>query len=266
MANKKKSILIGVILLFWAVAGIKGNEIATIFGKKISSGDIEPNSQMAEKYKKEMSEENFNKWLKQNRERNLEGLIFGPLFEKFISDSNIPVSDKEIEEINSRMDQSLEKMRIKQIEYRNNLVKDINDPNLDENKRKEMESRIAMLNKNIDEPKHEIPKKVSTKGATRIIKIWKANKKLYEKYGGRVVFQQAGPEPLDAYRDFLKEQEKAGAFEIKDPNYSAMFWNYFTNDKMHTFYKDPNEARELMEKPWWLKESEDEGIKNKEQK
>jgi hypothetical protein len=49
--------------------------------------------------------------------------------------------------------------------------------------------------------------------AQQFVKSWKINKALYAQYGGRVIFQQAGVEPLDAYRDFLKEQEKKGAGE-----------------------------------------------------
>ena len=36
-----------------------------------------------------------------------------------------------------------------------------------------------------------------------MIEQWKASQSLYKKYGGRVVFQQTGPEPLDAYHEYL---------------------------------------------------------------
>ena len=47
-----------------------------------------------------------------------------------------------------------------------------------------------------------------------MIRQWKSNRQLYREYGGRVIFQQFGPEPLDAYRRFLEEQQNAGAFEV----------------------------------------------------
>ena len=87
--------------------------------------------------------------------------------------------------------------------------------------------------------------------ARSFVKSWKINKALYEKYGGRVIFQQAGPEPLDAYRDFLKEQEKKGAFQIRDKQYEPEFWRYFTNDAMHTFY-DKDDGTKFINTPWWL--------------
>jgi hypothetical protein len=89
--------------------------------------------------------------------------------------------------------------------------------------------------------------------AQQFVKSWKINKALYAQYGGRVIFQQAGVEPLDAYRDFLKEQEKKGAFQIIDKQYEPEFWRYFTNDAMHRFC-DKNEGAKFINTPWWMME------------
>jgi hypothetical protein len=89
--------------------------------------------------------------------------------------------------------------------------------------------------------------------AQRFVRAWKINKALYAKYGGRIIFQQGGVEPLDAYRDFLKEQEKKGTFQIVDKNYEAPFWKYFTNDAMHTFYAK-EEGEKFINTPWWMME------------
>ena len=87
----------------------------------------------------------------------------------------------------------------------------------------------------------------------KYVKSWKINKALYKKHGGRVIFQQAGLEPLDAYRILLKNAEKAGAFQIIDKQYEVGFWRYFTNDAMHTFL-DKEEATKAFDTPWWLME------------
>lgn len=46
---------------------------------------------------------------------------------------------------------------------------------------------------------------------------------LYEAYGGRIIYQQLGPEPLDACRQYLEERQKAGDFRIDEP---AMKWEW----------------------------------------
>ena len=88
----------------------------------------------------------------------------------------------------------------------------------------------------------------------RFVRAWKINKALFDKYGGRIIFQQAGPEPLDAYRTFFKEEEKRRSFQIHDPELKKVFWKYYVDEKMHVF-SPTDQAKELMAKPWWEMES-----------
>mgnify|MGYP001544890713 CR=1 FL=1 len=83
--------------------------------------------------------------------------------------------------------------------------------------------------------------------AKAFILRWKVNRALYRQYGGRIIYQQAGPEPLDAYRTFLQEQEAMGHFKILNPAYVRKFWHYFVTDELHDFYKpgSEEEARAL---------------------
>lgn len=88
--------------------------------------------------------------------------------------------------------------------------------------------------------------------ARSLIDHWKLGRALYKQYGGRIIYQQLGPEPLDAYREFLQEQQKAGAFEIEVLEYEADFWDYFINDTMHDFMEEgsEDEARAFSVEPW----------------
>jgi len=85
-----------------------------------------------------------------------------------------------------------------------------------------------------------------------IIRQWKINKALYEQYGGRIIYQQLGPEPLDAYRQFLRQREADGAFAIRDPAIETSFWRYFTDDSSHDFMTPggADEARAFTTPPW----------------
>jgi hypothetical protein len=71
---------------------------------------------------------------------------------------------------------------------------------------------------------------------------------LYRTYGGRVIFQEAGPEPFDAMTKVLRDHEKRGTFAIYDQELQRKFWAYFTT-MGHTFMPD---GATFMEKPWWL--------------
>ena len=94
--------------------------------------------------------------------------------------------------------------------------------------------------------------------AKSTIEQWEINKSLYLQYGGRIIGQQMGPEPLDAMHTFLKEQQKKGAFKILEKSFEASFWDYFVNDSKHDFYKQGSkEEKGAFDKaPWQQKQSE----------
>jgi hypothetical protein len=77
---------------------------------------------------------------------------------------------------------------------------------------------------------------------------WKFFRELHRAYGGRVIFQQAGPEPLDAMRRVLEQHEKLGTFVIFDPGLRAGFWAYYTSMGHNNMPDGPA----FLEKPWWL--------------
>jgi hypothetical protein len=229
--------------------------IATVLGKNISSGDIEPSAETLEKNKGTMSEKQFNQWHKQYQESRLHELIFGSLRKKYAEENRIDANDAEVEEFYKAMKRNMARTAAEWRQARNDLAKQLENPDFNDIRKKEIKSQLDSFDKSIEHMERAFTAPRNGPAQT-MIRGWKTNKSLFEKYGGRVIFQQAGPEPLDAYRDFLKEQQAAGNFEIKDKETAALFWNYFTNDKMHTFYKDPNEAKKFMKTPFWLMEPE----------
>jgi hypothetical protein len=88
--------------------------------------------------------------------------------------------------------------------------------------------------------------------ARTLIRQWKISKALHEQYGGRIIYQQLGPEPLDAYRAFLRQRQAGGAFAIRDQAIEASFWRYFTDESIHDFMAPggADEARAFAVPPW----------------
>jgi hypothetical protein len=88
--------------------------------------------------------------------------------------------------------------------------------------------------------------------AAAFIRQWKVNRALYQQYGGRIIFQQGGPEPLDAYRKFLEESAARGDFTIANPHLDAGFWRYYRDDSIHDFFKpgSAEEAKAFADPPW----------------
>jgi len=88
--------------------------------------------------------------------------------------------------------------------------------------------------------------------ARSMIRQWKLNRALYRQYGGRIIFQQLGPEPLDAYRHYLEERKAAGDFTIYEKAFEDEFWQYFVDDSRHDFYELGSEQAEraFATPPW----------------
>lgn len=116
-----------------------------------------------------------------------------------------------------------------------------------------MIERMAELRSQMGDSLEVPPEEEWREAARKTIRRYKINRALYEQYGGRVIFQQLGPEPIDAYRAFLEEQQESGSFRIVDPSLVEEFWAYLTDDRIHSFYP-PEEAERVMTRPWWLLE------------
>lgn len=79
---------------------------------------------------------------------------------------------------------------------------------------------------------------------------WKMNKALYDKYGGRVIFQQAGIEPIDAYREYLKDIRQKGDLKILKAVYLDVFDEFERYLMMdHNYLSEPGDR--LFERPYW---------------
>lgn len=80
---------------------------------------------------------------------------------------------------------------------------------------------------------------------------WMFHRALYRKYGGTVIWQQAGTEAVGAMRAWLEEHERAGHFKILDPDLREEFWRYYRRQD-HPFQikkADPFERPPWEEEP-----------------
>jgi len=58
---------------------------------------------------------------------------------------------------------------------------------------------------------------------------------------------------VDARKDYLKDQQKKGAFTILDKSFEPPFWEYFVDDSRHSFYKQGSEEeRRAFDNPFGL--------------
>ncbi len=63
--------------------------------------------------------------------------------------------------------------------------------------------------------------------AAELMTTWKRDVALHRQFGGRIIFQQFGPEPIDAWRKLLEQYEAEKAFVILDPELRGCVYTYF---------------------------------------
>lgn len=187
-------------------------------------------------------------------------LILGPIFEKYASENKVQPSDDELDIFIEKLAQKEKQHEARMQADKKKLLEELKSKSLSDRDREEKSRHLETIENILKtraraeatmKGREEEMRPMKRQMAQQFVKRWKINKSLYEKYGGRVIFQQAGVEPIDAYRDFLREQEKKGAFQILDPQAEAEFWPYFTNDAMHTFLSE-EEGKKFITTPWWM--------------
>ena len=192
----------------------------------------------------------------------MDGIIFSALLEKFAAENDIAATPADIEAHIAAMEKFQTQHHQESIDARSAALAELAAKGLSDEARQALEEKVKMYDLFLKTDKEmadyaaehaEENRKSDEDMARMVIQSWKVNQALYKRYGGRVIFQQGGPEPLDAYRAFLREQEQSNAFELVDKSVEPTFWNYYTNESMHTFYPD-DDAVKSMTTPWWLME------------
>jgi len=113
----------------------------------------------------------------------------------------------------------------------------------DEDMRKRFgEDSVKQLHVRLKESRH--------RQYTQWVARWKMNKALFEKYGGRIIFQQAGIEPIDAYRAQLKDIRQKGKLKILKPAYQDVFKDFERYlDMGHNYLKE--NGKRYFDQPYW---------------
>ena len=221
----------------------EGNVVATVLDKKIYDTQLVPQSPEGQEIKPE-EVEYYKKGM-------LTSLIFGSLIEGFIKENNVEPSADDIKGFVNKVKAEQEANKKEFTQKKAELEASMNAEGADEATKKGYADQIAQVDGILEDINTAVATPIDENVVKEFIKSWKINQALYAKYGGRVVFQQAGPEPIDAYKTFLQEQESKGSFTISDPKLKEMFWDYFVNESNHNYLSE-EEAKRAMTTAWWL--------------
>lgn len=239
--------------------------VATAYSQQIFSEQLEPDKRLRKKMKSEQSEGQYSQWLKEYKTKQLSGWIQKAMWDAFVEKSNIEVTDDEILEFNKAMGRLSAKQLEEGEEQRAQLKRELKSADLSAERKKEINKQLEILDELKAFAKQRAKRKSETLAVERqvsrqFILHWKINKALYNKYGGRVIFQQAGWEPLDAYKKFIDQSDKKKDYEIIHPQLKAAYEAYKKKlkDSYEDYFRgghafmDKSEADFYFEKPWWM--------------
>ena len=181
-------------------------------------------------------------------------LIGDPLMERFAEDNDVQPTEEELTQFAEWM-LGMQQDSLSELENRRAELEKSLDGTLGAEERKETEAHLESVVTALDsmsQTQWAANTDVVRSVAARWVQRWKILNALYEEYGGRVIFQQAGFEPFDAVRDFLEEREDQGDFTILDQDYEDEFWQYWRKDPFGVVPEE--KASELMRTPVWLRE------------
>ena len=169
-----------------------------------------------------------------------------PIVERFVKDQKIAATPQEIE-LFHKNSRAARQQQLRELEDRlAKLKSELATPNLAADKQAELRKEQQTVERSLAvraEMKGDTPDAI----AEKMIATWKTERELHRKYGGQVIFQQFGPEALDARRLLFEEAEKSGDLKFNDPGVRHMFY-YYANMK-HTAIDG-----KALEEPWFLRD------------
>jgi hypothetical protein len=187
-------------------------------------------------------------------------MILRQLTNRYAAERGIAVSQAEIEAYVDHMQTLMAEDRRQHEARRDELTRTLASEELSEADRKSITSELKGLNEFLaaladttdSEPRNaEEIRSAREQIAAAFIFQFKINRALHKEYGGRIGYQQGGPEPLDAYRWFLEERQARGEFDIPDKNLEAAFWRYYDTDAIHSFFVPGSEEEaRAFQAPW----------------
>ena len=185
-------------------------------------------------------------------------VVLKRLTDRYADEKGITVTQAEKDAYAKSVQASLRKDRERYAARSADLKRKLAAGGLSEAQRRSLAAELDSANKTVAalaEPtgSPEEIKAARDQVADAFIRQWKINQALYRQYGGRVAYQQGGPEPIDAYRRFLVEREARGDFTIVNAALAPAFWRYYFTDSIHAFFPAGSKAETAaFAAPPWL--------------
>jgi hypothetical protein len=238
--------------------------VAEVFGKSVYEDDLVPPKMDAEQ-KAKFSPAEHKAWYERTREEALRNLVWSSVFADFAQKRKIEPTQAEIDSQIREHGRFKSEDKVRREKQREELIVELKSPGLSDARRKQAQQHLETLNslrdhdarmeKERSDPAAEKMWQDSERRVAAVwVKQWKVNQALFREFGGRIIFQQAGWEPIDAYRSLLDQYKAEKRFVVNDPSLQEAVFRYFR----HKFvYADEKKAKFYFERPYWERTQEE---------
>ncbi len=202
--------------------------VARIYGQPIYRSDISISKEAKEGWKKSRTEKEIKEELEILERLLLSKIIFDKAFSYTFGENSYTPTEKETQAyLEAKQRIEIESKYKDKYKYINELKSSMT---LDQRKAEDEEQyKMAQLE----------------------VRRWKIDKCLYQKYGGRILYQQAGLEPVDAYRMLIIDINKGGQVEIISPEFRSILSPPIISEKQ--IFMNEKDAKTAFDQPWWEK-------------
>ena len=238
--------------------------MAEILGKAIYEDDLVPPKVDTEQ-KTKLSRAEHKAWYTRTREEALRNLVWSSVFADFAQKRNIEPTPAEIDSQIREQKKFMAADKVRREKHREELIAELRSPGLSDDRRQQAQQYLDTLNslrdhdarmeKERSDPAREKMWQDSERRVGAVwVKQWKVNQALFREFGGSIIFQQAGWEPIDAYRLLLDQYKASKGFVIHDPSLQEAVYRYF----QHKFvYADEKKAKFYFDRPYWERTQEE---------
>ena len=258
----KMPVLLAILMWSGIAAASDDAVVAELYGQKITAADLPLPPKMVEESRSTMSPDEFAQWRQDSLRQMLAYGVMQEAQKRFLTEMKLEPTDAEIDSYMESQRRFMAADRKRRAAEQEKLEQELGQADLSEERRSELQGNLTSLNWLAEQEKppatdaeRKEQREAERSVAAMMVATWKFNQGLYHKYGGRVVFQQAGNEPLDANKAFIEELKTSDAYTIIDPAYQDLFKETDEYFAKHFDYLDQAEADAYFSAPWWLKEN-----------
>ncbi len=244
-----------VLAAFASVASAEASQpVAMVLSQPVEVAEIDPRPDVVTRQKAGLDAEAFAQWLIQARAKQLAAQVQKRLLDSYAERHRLKPTEAELrpvlrtfEKTSKEVEESMRRVRQQRVEE---IRKKLKAPALDAAERARLTADLASWERipiGLKDQAREADPMISN-----LVQHWKVQRSLYQSYGGRVLLSSFGFNvAIDAMKQFLREEEKRGSFEIFDPGLRAAFWTAVADEAWADGVTTGRSADEVFATPPW---------------